>query len=379
VAQRIGYPVVVRPSYVLGGRAMAIVYDEDSLERYMREAVDASPEYPVLIDRFLEDAFEIDVDAVSDGELVVISGIMEQIELAGVHSGDSACVIPTYMVPPEHVETMREYTIRLARALGAVGLLNIQYATKNGVVYVLEVNPRASRTVPFVSKAMRVPWAQIAAQAMAVKSDPTQESDVTLASLTANIPPQTTDKPTEYHVKEVVLPWARFPGVDSLLGPEMRSTGEAMGSGTTFGEAFAKAQLGCRHHFPLKGNAFLSVNDNDKAMLVPIAKELAALGFTLYATGGTAALLRSNDLEVHTVYKVNEGRPNVVDHIKNGEISLIVNTPLGKASFFDETAIRRAALVYGIPCVTTLSGAAAAVQAIRSMSDGGWMVKSLQD
>jgi carbamoyl-phosphate synthase large subunit len=379
VAQRIGYPVVVRPSYVLGGRAMAIVYDEDSLERYMREAVDASPEYPVLIDRFLEDAFEIDVDAVSDGELVVISGIMEQIELAGVHSGDSACVIPTYMVPPEHVETMREYTIRLARALGVVGLLNIQYATKNGVVYVLEVNPRASRTVPFVSKAMRVPWAQIAAQAMAVKSDPTQESDVTLASLTANIPPQTTDKPTEYHVKEVVLPWARFPGVDSLLGPEMRSTGEAMGSGTTFGEAFAKAQLGCRHHFPLKGNAFLSVNDNDKAMLVPIAKELAALGFTLYATGGTAALLRSNDLEVHTVYKVNEGRPNVVDHIKNGEISLIVNTPLGKASFFDETAIRRAALVYGIPCVTTLSGAAAAVQAIRSMSDGGWMVKSLQD
>jgi carbamoyl-phosphate synthase large subunit len=380
VARTIGYPVVVRPSYVLGGRAMAIVYDDATLERYMREAVDASPEHPVLIDRFLEDAFEMDVDCVADGEQVVIAGIMEQIELAGVHSGDSACVIPTYMVAPQHVQTMRDYTVRLARELGVVGLMNVQYAMKDDVVYVLEVNPRASRTIPFVAKATGVPWAQIAAQVAVGKkladvrlkgSDESGENN-----RTAHIADR---RSSLYHVKEVVLPWARFPGVDTLLGPEMRSTGEAMGSGASFGEAFAKAQLGCGQRLPLSGNAFLSVNDRDKTNLVPIARNLAELGFTLLATSGTAATLRSHGLAVTSIYKVNEGRPNAVDYVKNGQIALIVNTPLGKASFFDEAAIRRAAIVYGVPALTTLSGAAAAVQAIRALRDDVWTVESLQE
>jgi carbamoyl-phosphate synthase large subunit len=381
VAQRIGYPIVVRPSYVLGGRAMAIVYDDASLERYMREAVDASPEHPVLIDRFLEDAFEMDVDAVGDGQNVVIAGIMEQIELAGVHSGDSSCVIPTYMVPTEHVETMRNYTIRLAQELGVVGLINVQYAMRDNVVYVLEVNPRASRTVPFVSKANGVPWAQVATQTIALQADPQgQQPGLSLQTLVDAW--QSSDpaaSPPLFHVKEVVLPWSRFPGVDTLLGPEMRSTGEAMGSGATFGEAFAKAYLGCGHKLPTSGTAFLSVNDNDKQNLVPIARDLADLGFRLLASSGTAASLRAVGLEVQSIYKVNEGRPNVVDYIKNGEIGLIFNTPLGKTSFFDERSIRKAALVYGIPTITTLTGAAAAVQAIRAMRNGGWTTQSLQE
>lgn len=380
VAQHIGYPVVVRPSYVLGGRAMAIVYDDASLERYMREAVDASPEHPVLIDRFLEDAFEIDVDAVSDGERVVLSGIMEQIELAGVHSGDSACVIPPYMVSSQHIETMRDYTVRLAQELGVVGLINIQYAMKDNVVYVLEVNPRASRTVPFVSKATGLPWAQIAVQAIAGRFDTSYHAQpVNLDTLLPDsYVPIYEQHATQYHVKEVVLPWGRFPGVDTLLGPEMRSTGEGMGSGATFGEAFAKAQLGCWHSLPMEGTAFLSVNDNDKTNMIDIARGLADLGFQLFATSGTAATLQAMGLDVKPMYKVNEGRPNTVDYIKNGDIDLIINTPLGKSSFFDELAIRRTALNYGIPCVTTLSGAAAVVQAIRSMREGGWIVQSLQ-
>jgi carbamoyl-phosphate synthase large subunit len=382
VAQRISYPIVVRPSYVLGGRAMAIVYDDASLERYMREAVDASPEHPVLIDRFLEDAFEMDVDAVGNGQTVVIAGIMEQIELAGVHSGDSACVIPTYMVPAEHVETMRTYTIRLAQELGVVGLINVQYAMKDNVVYVLEVNPRASRTVPFVSKANGVPWAQVATQSVALQADPEKQQQTGL-NLPALVDAWQSDSEANtsqlFHVKEVVLPWARFPGVDTLLGPEMRSTGEAMGSGATFGEAFAKAYLGCGHKLPTSGTAFLSVNDNDKQNLVPIARDLAELGFRLLATSGTAASLRAVGLDVQSIYKVNEGRPNVVDYIKNGEIGLIFNTPLGKTSFFDERSIRKAALMYGIPTITTLTGAAAAVQAIRAMRHGGWTTQSLQE
>jgi carbamoyl-phosphate synthase large subunit len=337
----------------------------------MREAVSASPEHPVLIDRFLEDAFEMDVDCVADGEQVVIAGIMEQIELAGVHSGDSACVIPTYMVAPEHVRAMRDYTVRLAQELGVVGLMNVQYAMKDGVVYVLEVNPRASRTIPFVAKATGVPWAQIAAQVAVGK----RLADFDLPELAF----EPNGAATMYHVKEVVLPWGRFPGVDTLLGPEMRSTGEAMGSGATFGEAFAKAQLGCGQKLPLRGNAFLSVNDRDKATLIPIARDLAALGFTLLATGGTAAALQAAGLQVTPIYKVNEGRPNAVDYVKNGEIALIVNTPLGKASFFDEAAIRRAAVVYGVPILTTLSGAAAAVQAIHALRDDVWTVQSLQE
>jgi carbamoyl-phosphate synthase large subunit len=376
VAQAIGYPVVVRPSYVLGGRAMAIVYDDETLERYMREAVDASPEHPVLIDRFLEDAFEMDVDCVADGTDVVIAGIMEQIELAGVHSGDSACVIPTYMVAPQHVQTMRDYTVRLATELGVVGLMNVQFAMKDEVVYVLEVNPRASRTIPFVAKAVGVPWAQIAAQCTAGR--PLSAWADTIARGEAQLNGTGPTGPM-YHVKEVVLPWARFSGVDTLLGPEMRSTGEAMGSGASFGEAFAKAQLGCGQRLPLGGNAFLSVNDRDKTSLLPIARDLEALGFTLLATGGTAAYLRSHGLNVTPIYKVNEGRPNAVDYVKNGQIALIVNTPLGKASFFDEGAIRRAAIVYGVPALTTLSGAAAAVEAIKALRDDVWTVQSLQE
>jgi carbamoyl-phosphate synthase large subunit len=384
VAQQIGYPVVVRPSYVLGGRAMAIVYDDTTLERYMREAVDASPEHPVLIDRFLEDAFEMDVDCVADGETGVIAGIMEQIELAGVHSGDSACVIPTYMVAPEHVETMRAYTLHMAAELGVVGLMNVQYAMKDGVVYVLEVNPRASRTVPFVAKATGIPWAQIAAQCTAGARLRLTDGDLTVVqpnqqTTTYNLQSAISAGGQKYHVKEVVLPWARFPGVDTLLGPEMRSTGEAMGSGASFGEAFAKAQLGCGQKLPLSGNAFLSVNDRDKPSLVPIARDLAALGFTLLATGGTASYLQSQGLDVTQIYKVNEGRPNAVDYVKNGDVALIVNTPLGKASFFDEAAIRRAAIVYGVPMLTTLSGAAAAVQAIHALREGSWTVLSLQE
>ncbi|MCG8352868.1 MAG: carbamoyl-phosphate synthase large subunit [Chloroflexales bacterium] len=379
VARQIGYPVVVRPSYVLGGRAMAIVYDDASMERYMREAVDASPEHPVLIDRFLEDAFEMDVDAVGDGEQVVIAGIMEQIELAGVHSGDSACVIPPYMVATEHIDTMRDYTIRLAQALHVVGLMNVQYAMQDGTVYVLEVNPRASRTVPFVAKATGIPWAQIAAQAAAGQKIAHCGFPIVngqTPSDAANVNPAAAQM---YHVKEVVLPWLRFPGVDTLLGPEMRSTGEAMGSGACFGEAFAKAQLGCGQVIPLGGNAFLSVNDRDKTNLIPIAQDLANLGFDLLATGGTAAALQAAGLNVTSIYKVNEGRPNVVDYIKNAQIALIVNTPLGKASFFDEAAIRRAAITHGVPTLTTLSGAAAAVQAIRALRNGGWTVQSLQE
>ncbi|NJP05254.1 MAG: carbamoyl-phosphate synthase large subunit [Chloroflexaceae bacterium] len=373
VARRIGYPVVVRPSYVLGGRAMAIVYDDVSLERYMRHAVDASPEHPVLIDRFLEDAFEMDVDAVSDGHNVVIAGVMEQIEQAGIHSGDSACVIPPYMVDQEHVDTMCQATAQLARSLGVIGLINIQYAMKDGVVYVLEVNPRASRTVPFVAKATGIPWAQIAAQAIAGKPLSAFELPDTQSMLYPD------HHQPMYHVKEVVMPWARFPGVDTLLGPEMRSTGESMGSGSTFGEAFAKAQLGCKHTLPSMGNAFISVNDNDKANVIAIARDLADMGFTLFATSGTAAVLQAAGLQTTPIYKVNEGRPHTVDYIKNGQVALIVNTPLGKASFFDERAIRHTALTHGVPTVTTLSGAAAVVQAIRSIRNGGWTAHSLQE
>jgi carbamoyl-phosphate synthase large subunit len=380
VARAIGYPVVVRPSYVLGGRGMAIVYDDAALERYMREAVSASPEHPVLIDRFLEDAFEMDVDAVSDGSDVVIAGIMEQIELAGVHSGDSACVIPTYMVADEHVATMRDYTERLARELGVVGLMNIQYAMQDGVVYVLEVNPRASRTVPFVSKAMGVPWAQVAVQVMAgvplLRGRDVQSPERGIFDPTRVPDPSAADG---WHVKEVVLPWSRFAGVDTLLGPEMRSTGEAMGSGASFGEAFAKAMQGCNQRLPTEGMAFLSVNDRDKQNLVAIARSLSELGFRLLATSGTADALRADGLPVEVVYKVNEGRPNPVDYIKNGQIALIVNTPLGKASFFDEAAIRRAAIQYGVPAMTTLSGASAAVEAIRAIRANTWDVRSLQD
>ncbi|HID63379.1 MAG TPA: carbamoyl-phosphate synthase large subunit, partial [Anaerolineae bacterium] len=366
VAARIGYPVVVRPSYVLGGRAMAIVHDEESLDGYMREAVGASPEHPVLIDRFLEDAFEMDVDAVADGHGVVIGAIMEQIELAGVHSGDSACVIPTYMVEAQHLETIRDYTRRLGVALGVVGLMNVQYAMKDGVVYVLEVNPRASRTVPYVSKATGVPLVRLAVQVLAGRR---------LRELGFVEEPAVEG----YFVKEVVLPFVRFPGMDARLGPEMRSTGEGMGIGRTFGEAFAKAQMSCGGALPLEGTVFLSVNDNDKRNLVPIARELAGVGFRLLATQGTATFLKEQGLAVEAIYKVSEGRPHAVDYIVNGEVDLVVNTPLGKEAFTDGAAIRRAAVAHGVPCITTLSAAAAAVQGIRALRQNELRARSLQE
>ncbi|WP_029215164.1 carbamoyl-phosphate synthase large subunit [Kallotenue papyrolyticum] len=366
VARQIGYPVVVRPSYVLGGRGMAIVYNDESLTRYMREAAEISPDHPVLIDQFLEDAYEFDVDAVADGHDVVIAGIMHQIELAGVHSGDSAAVLPAALAPEEALEPMRRYTVALAKALGVVGLMNVQFAWKDGVVYVLEVNPRASRTVPFVSKATGIPWAKVAAQLMAGR---------TLRELGINAEPTIRG----FHVKEVVLPWQKFAGVDTNLGPEMRSTGEGMGSGETFGEAYAKAQLGCFHWLPLSGSVFLSVNDRDKEKLVPIAREFANLGFKLVATSGTAAHLARHGIHAETVFKVNEGRPNVVDLIKNEQIDLIINTPLGRASFYDELAMRRAGVQYGVTSITTLAGAAAAVEAIKALRSGAWTVRSLQE
>jgi carbamoyl-phosphate synthase large subunit len=354
VAASIGYPVLVRPSYVLGGRAMMIVYDESSLESYMKNAVEASPEKPVLIDRFLEDAFEVDVDALADGSDCVIAGIQEHIEEAGIHSGDSSCVLPPYMVKPEHLDTMRRYTRMLAKALHVRGLMNIQFAIRDEIVYVLEVNPRASRTVPFVSKATGIPLARIASLVMTGR--PLKEF---------GLPEELTVK--NFFIKEPVFPFVKFPGVDPVLGPEMRSTGEVMGMADNFGLAFAKAQMSCNASLPLGGTAFISVNDNDKKNAVRIAKRLHEIGFRIVATRGTAAVLNEAGVPCDRVYKVNEGRPNVVDLIKSDEIDLIVNTPLGRSSYYDERAIRRAAMQYNVVTFTTLTGANAAVSAIAAL------------
>jgi carbamoyl-phosphate synthase large subunit len=367
VAASIGFPVVVRPSYVLGGRGMAIVYDVNTLDRYMTNAVDASPEHPVLVDKFLEDAFEFDVDAIADATgAVVIGGIMEHIEEAGIHSGDSSCVVPPFICPERHLATIRDYTRRVARALKVIGLMNVQYAIKDDVVYVLEVNPRASRTVPYLSKAAGVSLAKIAAKVMTGR---------TLAELglTADI------QVAGVFVKSPVFPFVRFPGVDTILGPEMKSTGEVMGGSTSFGVAFAKAQLSVGQRLPERGTAFVSVNNDDKANLLPIARDLAELGFHLIATRGTAAYLRAYGLEVDVIYKVNEGRPNIADEIVNRKVDLVVNTPLGRESFFDDRTVRRAAMMHQVPCITTLTGAAAAVSAIRALREQGLGVRALQD
>ncbi len=367
VAAQIGYPVLVRPSYVLGGRAMAIVYDEESLDEYVRNAVGFTPDRPVLIDRFLEQAAEFDVDALCDEETCVIAGIQEHIEEAGIHSGDSSCVLPPLRIDPEHIETMRHYTRKLAKALKVRGLMNIQFAIKNDRVYVIEVNPRASRTVPFVSKATGVPIARIAALVMAGQP---------LASF--NLPDNLTVN--RFFIKSPVFPFVKFPGVDPMLGPEMHSTGEVMGVGDTFGEAYAKAMSGAGLTLPKRGKAFLSVNDADKGQAVLIARKLVRLGFEIVATLGTAARLREVGLAVENVFKVNEGRPNIVDHIKRAEIALVINTPLGRASHFDERAIRRVALQYNVPCVTTMTGAQALAEAIAaSNGETEISVRSLQE
>jgi len=366
-AARIGYPVLVRPSYVLGGRAMAIVYDERSLDEYMRTAVEASPQKPILIDKFLERAAEFDVDALADDETCVVAGIQEHIEEAGIHSGDSSCVLPPVRIAEEHIETMRHYTRMLAQALQVRGLLNIQFAIKDDRVYVLEVNPRASRTVPFVSKATGVPLARIAALVMAGRP---------LAEF--NLPPNLSVG--RFFIKSPVFPFVKFPGVDPILGPEMHSTGEVMGIGETFGEAYGKAMMGAGLELPTgEGIAFISVNDADKGQAGVLARKLVRLGFRLMATFGTAARLSEVGLEVETVFKVNEGRPNIVDHIKQGEIALVINTPLGRASHFDEQAIRRAALQHNVPCVTTMTGAQALVEAISAYGDEQATPISLQE
>jgi len=366
VARKVGYPVVVRPSYVLGGRAMEIVYDESSLDEFVQKAAEAAPDKPILIDHFLEDAIEVDVDCVSDGKEVVIAGIMEHIEEAGIHSGDSACVIPPFTLREDQLENIRKYTRQMALSLKVKGLMNVQYAIKNDMVYVLEVNPRASRTVPFVSKVTGTSWAKVAARIMSGKT--VAQLKVKEVSFLKHIA-----------VKEAVFPFNRFPGVDTVLGPEMKSTGEVMGIDQDFGMAFAKSQMAANSALPLKGTVFVTVKNKDKRTAIFIAKRLIDMGFKIVATQGTAQALTSNGMEVTVVRKVHEGRPNVVDLIKNGEVQLIMNTPAGKGPRSDDFQIRRTAVVYGVPCITTLSACAAAANGIEAMTKRDLKVKSLQE
>ncbi len=365
-ARKIGFPLLVRPSYVLGGRAMALCYDEVTLKRFMHEASEISDGAPVLIDRFLEDAFELDLDLLCDGKQAVVGGILQHIEEAGIHSGDSAAVLPPYRVSQEHQDEMRHIARRLALRLGVVGLMNVQFALHDGQIYVIEVNPRASRTVPFIAKAVGVPLVKIAARVMAGHSLAEQGF---------------VDEPRVpgIFVKAPVFPFKRFPGVDPLLGPEMKSTGEVMGAASSFGHAFAKAWLGAGNHLPLAGTAFLTVHDRDKEALLPIALRLKQLGLRLAATNGTARFLTAQGIEVAKVRKVHEGRPHVVDQLIDGEIDLVVNTPLGPESQIDDAEIRRTALKYGIPCITTLSGARAAAEGIAALQQDALDVRPLQD
>lgn len=365
IAKRIAYPVVVRPSYVLGGRAMEIVFDEKSLTRYMREAVKVSEDHPILVDKFLENALEIDVDCVSDGKRVVIGGVMEHIEAAGVHSGDSACCLPPHSLSQETLSEIERQTIAMAKELGVIGLMNVQFAVKDGEVYVLEVNPRASRTAPFVSKAIGKPLAKIAAKAMAGISLKRQGF---------------TEKQTPPYlsVKEAVFPFEKFPGVDTLLGPEMKSTGEVMGVARDFGAAFAKACVAAGTLLPRRGTVFLSVNDEDKSQVVAAAKKLKSLGFRLLATCGTQDYLSEQGIDCDGVNKVLEGSPHIVDQLKNGEVAMVVNTPLGKDSAQDSYSIRRTALECGIPYFTTVAAATAAVNGMEAMIKKAFQVESLQ-
>jgi len=366
VASRIGYPVLVRPSFVLGGRAMEVVHDEADLRRYIRTAVEASPERPVLVDRFLEDATEVDVDCVADGTTCVIGGVMEHIEQAGIHSGDSACVIPTFSLSDEVLTTIKAATIAMARELDVRGLMNVQFAVKDEDVYILEVNPRASRTVPFVSKAIGVPLAKIAAKIMAGK---------TLAELgfiQEKIPPY-------FSVKEAVFPFIKFPGVDIILGPEMRSTGEVMGIDTDLGIAYAKSQMSAQPPLPTTGNVFISVKDSDKQAALEIARGFHELGFSIHATSGTARLFAAAGIPTTTLLKLQEGRPNILDLIKNGDIQFILNTPSGQQPRRDEVILRSAAVAARVAVMTTMRGARASVAAIRAIRQAGYGVKTLQE
>ena len=363
-ARDIGYPLVVRPSYVLGGRAMEIVFNDEELKRYMREAVSVSNESPVLLDRFLDDAIEMDVDAVCDGNRVLIGGLMQHIEQAGVHSGDSACSIPPYDLNQEIQAKIRGQVVLLAEALGVVGLMNIQFAIQRNEIFILEVNPRASRTAPFVSKATGYPLAKIAARCMVGKT--LDEQGVFEERI-----------PTYFSVKEAVFPFIKFPGVDPVLGPEMKSTGEVMGVGVTFGEAYAKAQRAASVKLPQTGVVFISIRDADKPKIAVIGKDLVKKGFALVATGGTAKVLNDAGIACERVLKVNEGRPNIVDMIKNGEVQFIINTTEGKKAIADSFTIRRQALQEQVTYTTTLSGARATCQALDELNTGG--VNRLQD
>ncbi|MBP9016048.1 MAG: carbamoyl-phosphate synthase large subunit, partial [Candidatus Atribacteria bacterium] len=366
VASQIGYPVMVRPSYVLGGRAMRIIYSEEELKDFVSQAVEVSAGHPILIDKFLEDAIELDVDAISDGEITIIAGIMEHIEEAGIHSGDSACVIPPFSLSDELIEKVKQITYILARELKVIGLMNVQYAVKDDEVFVLEVNPRASRTIPFVSKATGVPYARLASQVMAGRK--LQEIGLT-QEVTIDY----------FAVKEAVFPFRRFPGVDPVLGPEMRSTGEVMGIDNDFGMAFAKSQIAAQSRLPLEGTVFISVKNRDKRNIIFIAKKLRDLGFKIVATRGTAKVLNNNGIPVEVVAKVGEGRPNVVDMIKNREIDLIINTPSGGRAQLESSIIRKEAIIRDIPFVTTVSGAEATVYAIERLKSGFITVKSIQE
>ncbi|MED5418149.1 MAG: ATP-grasp domain-containing protein, partial [Verrucomicrobiota bacterium] len=367
IAGRIGYPVLVRPSFVLGGRAMMIVYDDDELRRYMREAVDASPERPVLVDRFLDGAIEVDVDCISDGENTVVGAIMQHIEPAGVHSGDSACVIPSFSLGEEVEKEIEEAAINLARELDVRGLMNIQFAVKDGELYVIEVNPRASRTVPFVSKAIGVPLAKLAAKIMVGEKLPD-------LGLTRRI------IPSHYNVKEAVFPWPRFPGIDIVLGPEMKSTGEVMGIDEDLGMAYAKSQISGFNPLPMEGNVFISVSDRDKETVPLIASQFVEAGFTLYATGGTFQKLEEAGVPAKRLYKLAERRrPNVLDMMKNGEIQFVVNTPSSHESRADEVAIRSTAVANKVSHCTNLAAAEASVKAIRSLQQREFKVTPLQE
>jgi carbamoyl-phosphate synthase large subunit len=366
IARRIGYPVVVRPSFVLGGRAMEIVYDDRSLDRYMVEAVESSPEHPILIDKFLEDAIEVDVDAVCDGQRTIVVGVMEHIEEAGIHSGDSACAIPPFSLSTDVVRGLKQQTYLLAEALAVRGLMNIQFAVKDGDIYVLEVNPRASRTVPFVSKATGLNMAQVAARVMVGMT--LDEQGIT-----------TEPVPSYVSVKEAVFPFTKFSGIDIVLGPEMRSTGEVMGIAMDFPAAFAKSQLAASSGLPASGAVFISVAARDRKGVVPIARRLSAMGFALLCTGGTAETMNEHGIRVEVVRKIHEGRPNVLDYLVDGTIGLIVNTPSGKGARTDEGRIRASAVSHGVPCFTTLAGARAAVAAMERLRDGRLDVYALQD
>ncbi len=365
VVEKIGYPIVVRPSYVLGGRAMQIVYDKSELVEYFKEN-SATPEHPILIDEFLENAIEVDVDALADGEDVYVAGIMEHIEEAGIHSGDSSCVLPPYSLPDSICEEISRQTIALAKELNVIGLMNIQFAVKEGNIFILEVNCRASRTAPFVSKATNVPLPRLATQIM-------------LGKKLSELEPWKMRKSGYISIKESVFPFKRFPGVDVLLGPEMRSTGEVMGIADNFDEAFLKGQIAVGQKLPTKGNIFISVNDRDKSQLIDIAKEYADLGFKILATSGTCSYLKENGIEAKRVAKVYEGRPNIVDLIKSNQVGLLINTASGKKTAHDSKSIRQAALDYNVPYSTTLAGAKATAKAIHKLQVGGITVKSMQE